>query len=257
MKEHPHISPHVDERERLRFGFFVERLAISDEHDRRPIRQIENLLQNFPPALSREPLAARGTMRDPQLGKEDAQIIIHFRHRADGGARTARHALLIDGNGRTQVVNGIHIRFVKAVEEIARVRRKRLDIAPIGFRKKSIEGQRRFSRARKSRHHHERIAWNINIHVLQIIDSCAANFNHRFFFWHRERLQFLRYVRKKIWSFSRILSFSRAGKCQDRNPFPRRARWKVMAKRWASLLARRISFLKCFVSASGPIRRCG
>jgi hypothetical protein len=69
-------------------------------------------------------------------------VIVDLGHRADGGTRGAHRVGLVDGDGRWNALDAVHLRTIHAVEELPRVGREGLDVAPLAFGVQRIEGQR-------------------------------------------------------------------------------------------------------------------
>ena len=89
--------------------------------------------------------AAIGAMHAPDLGVEEPQIVVDLGRRPDGGAGGTHGVLLLEGDGGPHIDDAVHVRTVDAVEEHARVRAQRLDVAPLAFREERVERERRFS----------------------------------------------------------------------------------------------------------------
>ncbi len=81
-------------------------------------------------------------MEVSRAGKQQFQVIVEFGHRAHGRARRPHRVDLVDGNCRRDAFDGIDLRPVLAVEELARVRRKGLDITPLALCIQRVEHQR-------------------------------------------------------------------------------------------------------------------
>ena len=106
----------------------------------------------------------RGRAREQQL-----QVIVELRHRADGGARGAHGIGLIDRDGRQDSFDAIHLRLVHAIEELARIGRERLHVAPLALGVQGVEDQRGFPRARDARYDDELVQRDAERQVLEIV----------------------------------------------------------------------------------------
>ena len=73
--------------------------------------------------------------------EEKFQMVVQFRHRADGGARGFDGIGLVDGDGGRDAVDAVGFRLVHAVEELAGVGRKRLDVAALSLGVDRVERQ--------------------------------------------------------------------------------------------------------------------
>ncbi len=90
-------------------------------------------------------------------------MIVELGHRADGGARRAHGVRLVDRDRGRDAVDAVHLRLVHAVEELPRVRRERLDVAPLPFRVHGVERERRLARAAHARHDDELVERQVEI----------------------------------------------------------------------------------------------
>ena len=162
---------------------FLLELALAAAHDRREHvdafvagklpRQVEDAIDR----LAGDRLAAARAVRLPEVGKQQAQVVVDLGDRADGGARVGRRRLLLDRDRRRQPVDQVDVGLLHLLEELARVRRHRLDVAPLPFRVDRVEGERRLARPREAGDHDESIAWEIDVDVLQVVDARAAHRN--------------------------------------------------------------------------------
>ena len=74
---------------------------------------------------------------------------------AHGGARVRHRVALLDGDGRRQVADQIHVGPRQPLEELARVGRERGHVATLPLGVERVEGQGRLARARHAGHHGE------------------------------------------------------------------------------------------------------
>ncbi len=116
-----------------------------------------------------------GTVRLADRGKEQPQVVVDLRHRADRRARVLRDRLLLDRDRRRQPVDRVDVRLLHLLEKLPRVGRERLDVAPLPLGVQRVEGERRLARARDPRHHDQLVAGNLDRDVLEIVLARAAN----------------------------------------------------------------------------------
>src|SRR3989449_11231531 len=135
----------------------------------------ENRLDDLLGGLAGDGLAAAGTMRDADGAVNHTEIVVDFGDGADGRARRARGGLLLDGDGRRKPLDGVHVRPLHLIQELTRVRRERLDIAPLPLGVDGVKGQRRLARSGQSRNHGYRVSRNLQIDVLEVVLAGAAN----------------------------------------------------------------------------------
>ena len=80
-------------------------------------------------------------------GVQQAQVVVDFGDRADGGARVVAGGLLLDGNGRRQTLDEVHVGLFHQLQKLPRVGRQRLHVAALAFGVQGVERQRAFARA--------------------------------------------------------------------------------------------------------------
>ncbi len=102
-------------------------------------------------------------------------MIVQLGHRADGGARSSDRAALIDGDGRRDALDAFHVRLIHAVEKLARVGGKTLDVAALTLGVQNVKRQGRFARAADAGHHRQGIEGNLDIEIFEIVLLGAAD----------------------------------------------------------------------------------
>ena len=110
-----------------------------------------------------------------QTGENKLPVIIQPRHGPHRGAGCPDGVALMQGDGRKNILYGVHIRLVHAVHELAHVRGKGFHITPLAFRIQRVHGQTCFPRSGRSRHHRQPPQGNVHIHILQIMLTGAAD----------------------------------------------------------------------------------
>ena len=111
---------------------------------------------------------------------EQPQIIVDLGDRADSAPRVRRRRLLVDRDRGLQALDAIDVRPLHLLEELPRIKRQALHILPLPFGQQRVKRQRTFARSADARDHHEPIARNIDIHIVQIMRP-----RHRGQKWHR------------------------------------------------------------------------
>ena len=122
-----------------------------------------------PAARSRRQKSFAGA-REQQL-----QVVVDLRHRADRRARGAHRVGLVDGDRRRDALDGIDLRLVHAVEELARVRRERLDVAALALGVERVEHERGLARARRAGDDDQLARGDVDVEVLQVVLARAAD----------------------------------------------------------------------------------
>ena len=107
--------------------------------------------------------------------EQELQVVVQLRHRADGRARRAHGVGLVDRDRRRNALDAIDLRLVHAVEELPRVRREGLDVAPLPFGIQRVEHERGLARARHAGDDDQLVQRHIEVEVLQIVLARAAD----------------------------------------------------------------------------------
>ena len=122
-------------------------------------------------------LAAVRAVRHADVGEQQPEVVVDFGDRADRRPRVRAGRLLLDGDGRRQAVDQVDVRLLHLLEELPRVRRQRLDVAPLPFGVDRVEGERRLPRAGQAGDDHQLVARDIDVDVLEVVDARAADRN--------------------------------------------------------------------------------
>ena len=102
-------------------------------------------------------------------------MIVQLGHRADGGARGPHRTALIDGDGRRDALDAFHVGLIHAVEKLARVGGKTLDVAALSLGVQNVKGEGRLARAADAGDHRESIERNLDIEIFEIVLLGAAD----------------------------------------------------------------------------------
>ena len=104
---------------------------------------------------------------------EQPQVIVNLRGRGDGRARIARGVFLLDGDGRGDAGDFVHVGLFDALEELPRVGGERFDVAALAFGINGVEGQAGFARAGNAGDHGDGVMRNLEADVLKVVDARA------------------------------------------------------------------------------------
>ena len=110
-------------------------------------------------------------------GKEQTHIVVNLRGGAHGRARILVGGLLLDADDRRETCNLVDIGTFHATQKIASVGRERLDIAALSFGKDGVKSQRRLTTTAKTGNDCQRVAWYLDINILQIVDTGPEDLN--------------------------------------------------------------------------------
>ena len=159
-------------------------LALLAAHDLRHDEELRalgqglKLVHHLIDRLLRNGLAALRTMRAAGAREHQAHVVVDLRHRADRRARVAARRLLVDGNRRRKPLDVVDVGLVHLTEELPRIGRQRLYIAPLPLGVDRIKGERGLARSRKPRDDDELVARNLHVDILQVVGASALYANH-------------------------------------------------------------------------------
>ena len=134
VNAHPHVPAFLRPLEKLRVG------ALAPAHHRRqqldpgPFRQRHDLVHHLVHGLLHDLPTALRAVRDADPRVEQTEIVVDLRHRAHRRSGVVVRGLLVNGYGRGQPLNALHIRLLHLAQELTRIGRQRLHIAPLSFR---------------------------------------------------------------------------------------------------------------------------
>ena len=145
---------------------------------------VDDLLRRLPLDLG----AARRAVWPAGTGVEQAEVVVDLGDGADRRARVARGRLLVDGDRRGQALDEVDVGLVHLAEELAGVRRERLDVAALALGEDRVEGQRGLAAAGETGEDDERVARQVDRDVLEVVLARAADdqlVGHREVSWDR------------------------------------------------------------------------
>ena len=137
----------------LPFGDLFLVLALATAHDggqqqdALSVRQGGQLVDHLADGLTLDGQAGGGRIGDAYARPQQTHIVVDLRHRADGRTRVLGGGLLFDGDGRGQALDQVHVRLAHQLQELPRIGRQALDIAPLALGVDGVERQRGFARA--------------------------------------------------------------------------------------------------------------
>jgi len=183
--EHLAVEPEAHEALRLQLGQGVGKLALAGARDRgqqqdfAPRRQRQHLIDHLAHGLRPQRLAVLGAVRAADAGVEQPQVVVDFGHRAHGRARVVAGGFLLDGDGRRQAVDAVHVGLVEALQKLARVGAQALDVAALALGVQGVEGEAGFARTRQPGDHHQRVFRDVEVDVFQVVRARATHAQHR------------------------------------------------------------------------------
>ena len=137
-------------------------------HGQDPVDDLLGALAGHRPAADR----AVG-LADP--GVEEPQVVVDLGDRADRGPGVARRRLLVDGDGRGQALDEVHVGLVHLAQELAGVGRQRLDVAALALGVDGVEGQGGLARPGQPGEDDQPVAGQVERDVLEVVLARAAH----------------------------------------------------------------------------------
>ena len=141
----------------------------------RPLGQLQHQVDHLLDRLRRDRLAAVVAVDGADARPQQPQVVVDLGRRADRRARVARARLLLDRDRRRQPLDRVDVGLVHLVEELARVRRQRLDVAALALGVDRVERERRLPRTRQPRDHHQLVARDLDVDVLEVVLARALD----------------------------------------------------------------------------------
>src|SRR6185437_9326478 len=136
---------------------------------------IENGAHNLFGRLPHDGLAALRAVLGSDRGPKQAEVVVNLGDGADGRTRAAAGGFLLDGDGRAEALDGVHVRALELVEELAGVGGKRLNVAALALGIKRVERQAALARSAQAGDHGEGAARNRSGDVLQVVLARARD----------------------------------------------------------------------------------
>ncbi len=175
------IDAEPDVAVRLHFREQLDELALAVAHHRRHDhqarfgRQRQHCVHHLRHRLRLQRDAVVGAVGRAGPGEQQPQVVVDLGDGADGGARVVRGRLLLDRDRRRQALDHIHVGLVHQLQELPGIRGQALDIAALAFGIQRVEGQRRLARSRQAGDHHQLVARDVEVDVLEIVGPRPAD----------------------------------------------------------------------------------
>ena len=172
-KAHIALGLHLG-KQLYKLAFFLARHRGHD-HQARAFGHGQHRVHHLAHGLRLQGLAVLGAVGCACAGKQQAQVVVDLGHRAHGGARVVAGGFLLDGDGRRQAFNQVHIGLVHQLQKLARVGGQAFYITALAFGIQRVKGQAGLARAAQARDHHQLVARNIEVDVFEVVGACPAH----------------------------------------------------------------------------------
>ena len=136
-----------------------------------PVDHLRNRL-----AFDRQP--GRRRIGHAHARPQQPHVVVDLGDGADGRTRIARGGLLLDRDGRGEAVDLVDVRLLHHLQELAGVGGKRFHIAALAFGIDGVESERGLAGAREPGEHHQLIARDFEIDILEIVLARATDRDH-------------------------------------------------------------------------------
>jgi hypothetical protein len=134
---------------------------------------IEKVISSRGVARDRATAVAAVELRGARV--QQLQVIVDLGHRADRAARCPHRIGLVDRDRRRNAVDPVDLGPVHPIEELASVRRERLDVAPLALGEQRVEDERTLARAGNAGDDDQFAGRQVEVDVLEIVLPRAAN----------------------------------------------------------------------------------
>ena len=141
------INARADETLATQFFDDVAELAGLSAHDRGQQdqfavrRQSKDGIGDFLRRLPAHDFAGLRIVRNAERRVENAQVVVDLSRGGDGGTRSGGRGALLDGDGRREAFDKVHIGALEAIEELTRISREAFDIFALAFGIERIESE--------------------------------------------------------------------------------------------------------------------
>ncbi len=162
-------------------GEFLAVLALAAAHHRRQqiepraLRQRQHPIDHLRHGLAFDRQTRGGRVGYADAGPQQPHVIVDLGDGADRRARVFRGGFLFDGDGGRQAVDVIDVRLLHHFQELAGIGGERFHVAPLAFGIDGVERQRRLAGAGEAGQHHQSVARDFEIDVLEVVLARAAD----------------------------------------------------------------------------------
>ncbi len=173
---HPHEALGAQVLEQVQVLALAARTHRCQDHQARALRHGQRGVDHLRDALGFERLLrVVGAVGRAGPREKQPQVVVDFGDRAHRGARIVAGGLLLDGNRGRKALDEVDVRFLHQLEELPRIGRQRLHVAPLPLRVQRVERERGLARARKTGDHDQPVSRQVETDVLQVVRACAAD----------------------------------------------------------------------------------
>ena len=122
-------------------------------------------------------IAIRAVLRT-ELHVQQAQKMIDLGERRHGALAATAAGALLDGDGRRDAEDRVHVGARRRLHELPRIGVERLEVTALSLAEKDVEGECRLAGARDTGDHGETVARDLDVDVLEVVLACLVD-HHR------------------------------------------------------------------------------
>ena len=146
-----------------------------EHHDLGISRQGQRGIDHLRDGLGRQRVAVGGAVRCAGAREQQAQVVVDLGDGADRGTRVVAGGFLLDGDGGREALDHIDIGLVHARQKLAGIGREAFHIAALALGIEGVKGERGLARPGQPGDHHQLIAGDVQVDVLQVVGARATN----------------------------------------------------------------------------------
>ena len=156
-------------------------LALAVPHDgrqqqqARALRHRHHAVHHLADGLGLDGFAGSGGVGDAGARPEQAHVVVDFGDGADGAARVAAGGLLLDGDGRGQALDAVHVGLAHQLQELPGVGGEGLDVAALALGVDGVEGEGGLAGAGQAGDDGQAVARDVHVDVLEVVLARAAH----------------------------------------------------------------------------------
>ena len=165
----------------LQLGEQLDKLALAltrhrrQHHQARVLGQRHHRIHHLAHGLGLQRQVMVRAIRRTGTREQQPQVVVDLGHRAHGRTRVVAGSLLFDRNRRAQTLDHVHIGLVHQLQKLPRIGGQTLHIAALALGIQGIEGQAGFTRSAQAGDHHQLVARNVQVDVLEVVGTRAAD----------------------------------------------------------------------------------
>ncbi len=176
-----HLHPHVTLAAKpAQLPLELALLAAHDgghKRDGRASGQRQELFHHGVDRLRADLAAALEAVGRADAGVEETQVVVDLRDGAHRRPGVVACAPLLDGDGRREPLDGLHLWFVHLADKLAGIGGQGLHVAALALGVDRVEGKRRLARAAHAGDDDETVPGDVDADVLEVVLGCTLDAN--------------------------------------------------------------------------------